>query len=103
MTAKAIAPVAAILILAVFMVGPMILFCVSMGIPLVGQGPSGELWLVILGIGIGNVVAYLGFTSILATLGGFSSEQIKAMWRDEEPSSQQTPAPRASSVRPAWQ
>jgi hypothetical protein len=84
MTAKAIAPVIAILIMLLFLVGPMLLFRVSMGIPLDGEGPRGELWLLVLGIGLGNVAAHRGFSSILARFGGFTKDQIRAMWRDEE-------------------
>lgn len=83
-TVKAVAPVIAILILFLFLVGPMYLFRVFMGIPLDGKGPSDELWLMVLGIGLGNSAAYFGFSAFLSKFGGFTTGQIDAMWREEE-------------------
>jgi drug/metabolite transporter (DMT)-like permease len=83
LTAKALAPAIGLLVLFLFFIGPIYIFRVSMGIPLDAEGPRGELWLLVLGIGLGNCAAYLGFYSILAKLGGFTKDQINAMWRDQ--------------------
>lgn len=80
--AKAVASVIALLILFVLLIGPICLFRASMGIPLDAEGPRGELWLVVLGIALGNGAAYFGFYAVLAKLGGYTKDQIDAMWRE---------------------
>jgi hypothetical protein len=84
MLAKAAAPVIALLILFVFLLGPMYLFRMYAGIPLDAEGPRGELWLIVLGIVTGGGAAHAGFSSVLARLGGFTEDQIDALWHDRE-------------------
>lgn len=84
MAAKVLAPIAALSVLAIIMLGPMYVFRVYSGIPLDAKGPEGEIWFLVIGGGLGAGAAYLMFHYILTSVGGFNETEVEGMWRGKK-------------------
>lgn len=79
-TAKILALIIAFLVLVLLSLGPMYLFRVAYGISLDAKGPEGEIWLLIIGGGLGCGAAYFAFYSVLTKFGGFDANEVDAIW-----------------------
>lgn len=78
---RIIAFLAAILSLFLFLLGPMFLFRLAAGISMDDSGPKWEVWLLIVGGGLGSGAATLVFWGVLRLSGRFSDAEIDAMYR----------------------
>jgi hypothetical protein len=77
---KMAAGLAVFSMLILFMMAPMTIFRVLAGIPLNERGPSWEVWLLVLGGGIGAGVARLSHDLILRKFAGLSEKEIEDNW-----------------------
>ena len=81
LSAGFLAPCIAILLFFVVMFLPMLAFRYFSGIPLESKdAPEWEIWLIILGGGLGAGMARLTHNLILWRLGGFNQEEIDQRW-----------------------
>lgn len=70
---------ASILVGFTLLIGPMLVFRALADIPIDAEGPSGEIWLLILGCGLGPGGGYLTFYSVMSWC-GFSEKEIDIHW-----------------------
>lgn len=76
---KIVAWLAASLALMTFMLAPAAVVRVASGLPLNAEGPSWEIWLLVLGCGLGAGAARLTHWLVLKK-GGFSDREIEKNW-----------------------
>ena len=79
--AQIIAGFSAFAALAVFLLGPLLLYRLVSGIPLNGDGPSWEVWLLVVGGGIGAGAARFVHHHILVGRFGKSEDIEEKSWR----------------------
>ena len=79
--AKFIAGFTALAVFAVCLLGPILLYRLASGIPLDGSGPNWEVWLLIVGGGIGVGVARLVHYHILVGRYGTNEDLEEKPWR----------------------
>lgn len=62
------------------MVGPVLIFRILAEIPLSAKGPGWEVWLIVLGGGLGAGAARLSHYLILRNFGKFDEGEIERNW-----------------------
>jgi len=81
---RVVAASAAMLSLAVFMFGPMLVVHLVNGVPLGGPAPEGAIWFLIIGGGLGSRAGAFVHNFILKASGHFTENEIGAIWRGED-------------------
>jgi hypothetical protein len=75
------AGLAAFVTLMIFMFAPVAVVRVLSGMPFNAQGPSWEIWLLVVGGGIGAGAGRLAHDLILRKGGGLGDREIEKNWR----------------------
>ncbi|MEL7487092.1 MAG: hypothetical protein AAGJ87_07755 [Pseudomonadota bacterium] len=87
MTVKALAAIAAIFTLFIFMFAPLLAFHLALGIPLDAKGPEWGGWALVVGGGIGAGAGRLIHDLICERIGGLTRHAIDENWHGRKRSS----------------
>ena len=78
---RLIAAVAALAALAVCLLGPMFMYRVLADVPLSAKGQSWEIWLAVIGGGVGAGIGRYVHHKVLVGHFGFDTEQEESAWK----------------------
>ena len=77
---RILAGAVSLVLLLVFMLSPLVLFRMYLGVPLDAEGPKGEIWILIAGCGLGAGAARFSHDMLLNKVGKFTAIEKDRCW-----------------------